>query len=63
MEKIEVVKGSSERALTVLRANGLSHNQAVDLQNRAHARRNKVVSSHGARMISHDDGTYSAGPE
>ena len=63
MKKTEVVRGSSEHALTVLRDCGLSDDQAVDLQNRAHARRDKVVSDHGARMISHRDGTYSAGPE
>ena len=61
---IEIVKGSSEHALTVLMANGLSAGEAVALQNEAHKKSDKVVTDPGdrARMISHSDGTYSAGP-
>lgn len=62
--RTEVIKGSSEAALTVLQDNGLSFSEAVDLQNRAHKKKDKVLTDPGrrARMVFHSDGTYSAGP-
>lgn len=60
----EVVKGSSQTALAVLQDNGFSFSEAAELQGRAHEKRDKVVTDAGSRgrMISHSDGTYSAGP-
>lgn len=60
-KKTEVAKGSSQHALTVLQANGLSFAQAMELQNLAHEKKDERVPKYGAWMISHSDGTYSAG--
>lgn len=59
-----VIRGSSSRALDVLKDCGLTFSEAVDLLQEAHDKRDKVVSKKKARLISHsDDGTYSAGPK
>lgn len=60
--RTKIVRGSAEGALGVLQANGLTFGQAVDLMNRAHDRRDKVVSEGNARLIFHSDGRYTAGP-
>lgn len=54
----EVVRGSSQAALTALQANGLSFNQALVLLSKAHEVRDRAVPGNGVRLTSHADGTY-----
>ena len=58
----KVIRGSSERALAVAEANGLTFDEAVDLMQEAQNKKDKPVSKKKAQMTFHSDGTYSAGP-
>lgn len=57
-----VIRGSSSRALNVLRECGLTFDEAVDLLQEAQRKKGTVVSKKKAWLTFHSDGTYSAGP-
>ena len=59
----KVVRGSSERALAVAEANGLTFSETVDLMQKAQRKRDRAVSKKKVQMTFHSDGTYSAGPK
>lgn len=61
MPEYAASKTDAEKAMGMLRANGLTTNQILDLKNQAEGRKGEKAFGYGGWMIAHADGTYSSG--